>query len=127
MALPASAFSPLADAELDTSEVVRVVSNVLGDADDGELFLEFRQSENLVFDDGRLKSAATDFARGFGLRAVAGEAVGYAYSSDLSIAALERAASAVGAVTRGYSGTLAGGGGTSRRHQCAPLRPRKPT
>ena len=64
-------------------------------ADDGELFLEYSQSEALVFDDGRLKQATYDTAQGFGLRAVADEAVGYAHASDVSQPALMRAADAV--------------------------------
>jgi TldD protein len=51
-------------------------------ADDGELFLEYRQSEALVFDNGRLKQATYDTSQGFGLRAVKDEAVGYAHASD---------------------------------------------
>ena len=42
-----------------------------------------RQSEMLVFDNGRLKQATYDTAQGFGLRAVKDEAVGYAHASDL--------------------------------------------
>src|SRR4029078_7295775 len=42
--------------------------------------------------------------QGFGLRAVKDEAVGYAHSSDVSEAALARAADAVRAVKGGYSG-----------------------
>jgi TldD protein len=78
-------------------------------ADDGELFLEYRQSEMLVFDNGRLKQASYDTVQGFGLRAVKGDAVGYAHASDLSEAALARAADAVRAVRGGYSGTYAQG------------------
>jgi TldD protein len=107
MAAIAAVHSPLAAAGLDAGEVGRIIASAVAAADDGELFVEERQSESLVFDDGRLKSAATDFARGFGLRAVAGEAVGYAHSSELSLASLRRAAGAVGAVTSGRSGTLA--------------------
>ena len=51
--------------------------------------------------------AASTPIRDLGLRAVAGEAVGYAHAGDLSLSALKRAADAVGAVTRGYSGTYA--------------------
>ena len=67
-------------------------------ADDGELFLEYRQSEMLLFDNGRLKQATYDTAQGFGLRAVKDEAVGYAHASDMSEAAIARAADAVRAV-----------------------------
>jgi TldD protein len=42
-------------------------------AEDGELFLERRRSEALVFDDGRVKNASYDASEGFGLRAVKGE------------------------------------------------------
>jgi TldD protein len=76
-------------------------------ADDGELYLEYAQSEMLVFDNGRLKQATYNTDQGFGLRAVKDEAVGYAHSSDLSEAALARAAEAVRAVKGGYSGRYA--------------------
>jgi TldD protein len=79
----------------------------LAGADDGELYLEYAQSEMLVFDNGRLKQATYDTDQGFGLRAVKEEAVGYAHSSDLSQAALARAADAVRAVKGGYSGLYA--------------------
>src|SRR5712672_4700556 len=73
-------------------------------ADDGELYLEYAQSEMLVFDNGRLKQATYNTDQGFGLRAVKDEAVGYAHSSDLSEASLARAAEAVRAVKGGYCG-----------------------
>ena len=71
------------------------------------MFLEYRQSEVLVFDNGRLKQATYDTAQGFGLRAVKDEAVGYAHASDLSEGALARAAEAVRAVKGGHSGKYA--------------------
>jgi TldD protein len=92
-------------AGLDRSRLARLISHGLEHADDGELFIEYRQSEALIFDNGRLKQATYDTAQGFGLRAVKGEAVGYAHASDLSEAALARAAEAVRAVHGGYSGT----------------------
>src|ERR1700741_4480408 len=74
------------------------VDTALHGADDGELYLEYRQTESFAFDDGRLKAATYDTTQGFGLRAVAGEATGYAHASDLSEAAMKRAADAVAAV-----------------------------
>ena len=87
--------------------VRKVLAGTLAGADDGELYLEHIQSEALSFDSGRLKGGSFNTDQGFGLRAVAGEAVGYAHAGDLSLSALKRAADAVGAVTRGYSGTYA--------------------
>src|SRR5262249_45587252 len=94
-------------AGLDRGAVGRHLARGLEGADDGELFLEYRQSEVLSFDNGRLKQATYDTAQGFGLRAVKGEAVGYAHASDVSEAALARAADAVRAVQGGYSGHYA--------------------
>jgi TldD protein len=91
----------------DEAAVREVLAQTLSGADDGELFIEHSQSETLSFDNGRLKGGSFNTDQGFGLRAVAGEAVGYAHAGDLSLSALKRAADAVGAVTRGYSGTYA--------------------
>ncbi|MGA2128931.1 MAG: metalloprotease TldD [Xanthobacteraceae bacterium] len=96
-------------AGLDRARLGRHLARGFEGADDGELYLEYRQSEALTFDNGRLKQATYDTAQGFGLRAVKGEAVGYAHASDLSEAALERAAEAVRAVRGGYTGTYADG------------------
>ncbi|MFL4977675.1 MAG: PmbA/TldA family metallopeptidase, partial [Xanthobacteraceae bacterium] len=103
-----SSMSLIDRAGLNRARVGQHLARGLDGADDGELFLEYRQSEALVFDNGRLKQATYDTAQGFGLRAVKGEAVGYAHASDVSEEALVRAADAVRAVQSGYSGTYAG-------------------
>jgi TldD protein len=94
-------------AGLDRHRLAKIISRGLDGADDGELFLEYRQAEALAFDNGRLKQATYDTSQGFGLRAVKDEAVGYAHASDVSEAAIERAADAVRAVKGGYSGAYA--------------------
>jgi TldD protein len=99
--------SILERAGLDRETARRLVAEALEGADDGELFLEYAQTEGLVFDNGRLKAANFDTNQGFGLRAVAGEAAGYAHASDISEAAIKRAGDAVQAVKRGYTGTYA--------------------
>src|SRR3954469_22555852 len=92
---------------MDPENVQRTVDQALRHADDGELFLEYSQSESFAFDDGRLKAATFDTSQGFGLRAVAGEATGYAHASEISESAIQRAANTVQAVARGYSGVAA--------------------
>ena len=57
-------------ANLDRDAVRREVARGLAGADDGELFLEYGQTEALMFDNGRLKQATYDTSQGFGLRAV---------------------------------------------------------
>ena len=78
-------------------------------ADDGELFIERRRSEALVFDDGRLRNASYDASEGFGLRAVRGEVTGYAHSTDMSEAALRRACETARLAVGDGGGTLADG------------------
>ncbi|MDB5394380.1 MAG: metalloprotease TldD [Rhodospirillales bacterium] len=94
-------------AGLDLSRVEGIAANALANSDDGELFLEYSQSEALAWDDGRLKSASFDTSQGFGLRAVVGEMQGYAHAADLSEPALKRAAETVRAVQAGYGGSVA--------------------
>ena len=110
-------------AQFDIETVRRIVAETIGGADDGELFLEQSQSEALVFDNGRLKTANFNTDQGFGLRAVAGEATGYAHSSDLSEASLRRAADAVATIKSGYSGTLAAAPARTNRHLYADINP----
>jgi len=93
--------------DTDETKLRGIVADALNGADDGELFVEHVQSESLTFDNGRMKGGSFNTEQGFGLRSVAGEAVGYAHAGDLSEAALKRAADAVGAVTRGYAGSYA--------------------
>jgi len=94
-------------AGLDRSRVESLVSDTLAPADDGELFLEFSQSEAVVYEDGRVKSAGFDTGQGFGLRAVSGETTGYAHASDMSEAAMRRAADTLRAVYGGHGGEAA--------------------
>ena len=93
---------------MEPSWIEAIVAEALAGMDDGELFLEYNQSESLALDDGRIKSASFDTTQGFGLRAVAGEAAGYAHASDLSEPAIRRAAATVRAVASGYNGVMAG-------------------
>ena len=104
---------------LDRGRVVEIVEDALTGTDDGELFLEYCQSESLVVDDGQLKNASFDTVQGFGLRGVAGEASGYAHASVLDEDAIRRAAETVGGgrAERGIAPRrahrLAGPGGTA--------------
>jgi TldD protein len=94
-------------AGMDRDRITKLTSETLDGADDGELFIEYTQSESLSFDDGRLKNASFDTSQGFGLRAIAGESTGYSHASELSEAAIKRASETVKAVRGGHSGTAA--------------------
>ncbi len=103
-------------AGLDRARLEALVTESLKGADDGELFLEYSESEALTWDDGRIKTASSDTSQGFGLRAVAGEATGYAHAGQLDEAAIRRAGATVRAVTAGHNGVAAPGPiGTNRQ------------
>ncbi len=94
-------------AGLERGRIESIVNEALNGADDGELYLEYRASESLTFDDGCLRNANFDTSQGFGLRAIAGEATGYAHASELSEDAIKRAAATVKAVRQGRKVELA--------------------
>ncbi len=94
-------------ATLDPVSAGRIVGQALDGMDDGELFLEYRESEALTLEDGRIRTAGFDTQLGFGLRAVLGEEAGYAHAGEVSEAALARAAATISAVRAGRSGTAA--------------------
>jgi TldD protein len=103
------AASILEASGVDPRRAGEILGEALAGADDGELFVERSESESFLFDDGRLKSAAYDATEGFGLRVVAGETAGYAHASEISEAAVRRAADSAALAKRGYSGVAAEG------------------
>ena len=107
MTLHAAPPDLLAAADVSRDEALDVMRTALHGADDGELFLERTESESLLFDDGRLKSAAYDSGEGFGLRVVSGETAGYAHANEISLQALRRAADGAGLAKQGRSGVQA--------------------
>ena len=93
--------------ELDifnSDKVDQIVTNTLNGCDDGELYVEDNLSENFNFDDNVLKSTSYNESKGFGLRAVNEDLIGYAHSSNLDIKALQEASSTVSSVKNGHSG-----------------------
>jgi len=101
-----SPFRPF-ETQLDADTALAILRLATDGADDGELFMERRRSESLVFDDGRLKNASYDAAEGFGLRAVRAEAAGYAHSTEISESALRRAAETARLAVGAGGGVLA--------------------
>ncbi len=65
-------FRPF-ETDLDEDQALAILRGAVAGAHDGELSLERRRSESLVFDDGRLRNAPYDSGEGFGGRAVVGD------------------------------------------------------
>jgi TldD protein len=108
---------------VEPDEALSILQGALNGADDGELFLERSELESLVFDDGRLKSAAYDATEGFGLRVVAGETAGYAHANEITAAALRRAADAASLAKTGHAGVTAEGPRATNQRLYEPVDP----
>jgi TldD protein len=81
----------------------RVVETALHGMDDGELFLEYDQTEAISFDDGRIRNASFSTSQGFGLRSVSGDTCGFAHANELSVDAIRRAGETVSAIVKDAS------------------------
>ena len=71
-----------------SDKVKNLVTDTLYGCDDGELFIEDNVSESFLFDDGVLKNTSFNEHKGFGLRGVKEDLIGYSHSSEFSINAL---------------------------------------
>ena len=80
---------------LDFGKTEKIVNESLRKADDGEIFLEFKQSESFVYDDKKIKNASTSTDKGFGLRSVKDETSAYSHSSDISETSIKNAGKTV--------------------------------
>ena len=69
---------------LNFNKTEKIINESLRKADDGELFLEFRQSESFLFDDKKIKNASTSIDKGFGLRSIKDETSAYSHSSEIN-------------------------------------------
>jgi len=101
-----SPFRPF-ETLLDRENTLDLLQQATRGASDGEIFIERRHGEALVFDDGRIKTASYDASEGFGLRAVHGEVTGYAHSTEISEASIRRAVDTARLAVGAGGGTLA--------------------
>ncbi len=91
-----------------------------GGVDYGDLYFQISRRESWAVEDGILREGSFSLDQGVGVRAVSGEKTGFAYSDELLLPALERAAGAARAIARaGGSGQLA----TWRRRDTPALYP----
>ena len=119
MSVPAKAlaFDPLtfvrdgilAPAGLDVGRVEHALGLVLGSAvDSADLYFQLSREESWGLEDGIVKEGNSSIEQGVGVRAMAGEKTGFAYSDEIMAPALEEAARAARAIA------VAGGDGAVR-------------
>ena len=83
-------FKPFED-YLDFQKTLQILKHATKGTDDGELFLEKRVSESLVFDDQKLRQSSFNMNEGFGIRSVKGEKTGFSHSSTISESSIKEA------------------------------------
>ena len=79
----------------DDKIVLSKIDGMLSKFDDGELFVEEVFSENILFDENKVKNASYDQDRGFGLRTVKGDAINFFHSSELNEKVLNQGLKAI--------------------------------
>jgi TldD protein len=70
------------------------------DVDYADLYFQYSRSESWSLEDGAVKSGSRSIDQGVGIRAVSGEKTGFAYSDELHLPALTKAADAARAIAR---------------------------
>jgi TldD protein len=89
----------LAPAGLDTGRIEQALSLVLGSAiDAADLYFQSSREESWALEDGIVKDGHASIEQGVGVRALAGEKTGFAYSDEIMLPALEEAARAARAI-----------------------------
>jgi TldD protein len=117
--------SLLLPAELDENRVARVLGDVMGHAVDyGDVYFQSTREESWALEDGIVKDGAHAIEQGVGVRALAGEKTGFAYSDEVMLPALLEAAHAARAISRsGSGGAVQAWHATGRRGLYAPIDP----
>ena len=91
----------LTPAGLDEHHLERVLDMVLGHAvDAADLYFQVSREESWALEDGIVKEGSASIESGVGVRAIAGEKTGFAYSDEIMLPALEEAARASRAIAR---------------------------
>src|SRR6202789_1269874 len=89
--------------------------------DYADLYFEYLASSSIGIDEGIVKSASEGVELGVGVRVLAGERTGYAYSDDLSPEKIRKAARVAARIARGPSSIVRTGFAEARKHNLYPM------
>ena len=91
----------LAPAGLEERHLSSTLGSIVqGGVDYADLYFQVSRQENWALEDGIIREGGFSLDQGVGVRAVSGEKTGFAYSDELLLPALERAAQAARAIAR---------------------------
>jgi TldD protein len=124
-ALEIARRSILAPSGLDDGDLNRLLSGILGhEVDSADLYFQASHQESWSLEDGIVKDGSHSIEQGVGVRAVAGERTGFAYSDDIVLPALTQASEAARAIARrGRSGAVQAWAAPPGRQLYLPLDP----
>src|SRR5436190_23746541 len=78
---------------MDTTSLQRILGKTLGkQIDYADLYFQYEVSDAVSLEEGLVKQASKHVNQGVGVRAVAGEKTGYAFSDEITVSTLEIAA-----------------------------------
>ena len=81
-----------------------------------DLYFEYLSTSSIGIDEGIVKSASESVTLGVGIRVIAGERTGYAYSDDLSPEKIRKAARVAALIARGPASIVKTGFQEARKH-----------
>ena len=115
----------LEPAGLDAGRLGQALDLVLGaKVDAADLYFQLSQEESWTLEDGIVKDGSASIEQGVGVRAMAGERTGFAYSDEIQPQALEEAARAARAIAgRGGSGSMQAWHRVNGHHLYQPTNP----
>lgn len=100
----------------------RYLSEALSAGGDyADLYFEYLSTSGIAMDEGILKSATEGVTLGAGVRVIAGERTGYAYTGDISPERILKAARTAACIARGPASIVKTGFSETPRHDLYPM------
>ena len=115
----------LAPTGIERRDIERVLGSLLrGGVEAGDLYFQSSRQEAWTLEDGIVKDGSHSVERGVGVRAIAGEKTGFAYTDDIVLPALDEASSAARAIARaGQDGQVSAWRSSAAGELYAPIDP----
>src|SRR5690606_32321407 len=105
-ALDVARQSILSPSGLDEDRIAKVLGSVMGySVDYADLYFALTREESWSLEDGIVKDGTHSIEQGVGVRALAGEKTGFAYSDEIVLPALTEASQAARAIARSGANT----------------------
>jgi TldD protein len=117
-ALEVARRSILTPSGLDEDRIANVLGSVMGySVDYADLYFQMSREESWSLEDSIVKDGAHSIEQGVGVRALAGEKTGFAYSDEIILPALTEASLAARAIARSGAGASVQAWRSSQGHQ----------